>query len=140
MRGVTNTHIHSGLVCASTTAPRTIEIVRALACIAILLSAGAAYGDGSAARSVKEGEDLAKQGRLTEAIARFKDADKIEKRAKHACLIALAYIRRELWSQAEIFLTTCHQRATPTDPVPEWVPLAVDQLKERLASAKVAAV
>src|SRR5688572_10205627 len=99
-----------------------------------------AVADGAASK-VARGEELAKQGRLTEAIDSFKAADKIEKRAKHACLIALAYIRRELWPQAEIFLTMCHERAKGTsDPVPDWVPLAEQTLKERLAKAKVAAV
>jgi hypothetical protein len=114
--------------------------VRALACIAITCFASSpAIADGAKAK-VARGEDLAKQGRLTEAIESFKAADKLEKRAKHACLIALAYIRRELWPQAEIFLTTCHERANASDPVPDWVPLAEQQLKERLAKAKVAAV
>lgn len=98
-----------------------------------------AYADGAADR-VAKGEDLAKQGKWTEAIENFKAADKIEKRAKHACLIALAYIRRELWPQAEVFLTVCQQRANATDPVPDWVPLAEQQLKERLTKAKVATV
>jgi hypothetical protein len=74
------------------------------------------------------------------AIDSFKAADKLEKRAKHACLIALAYIRRELWPQAEIFLTMCHERANASDPVPDWVPLAEQTLRERLVKAKVAAV
>jgi hypothetical protein len=99
-----------------------------------------AHADGRAAAKVIAGEELAKQGRLTEAIESFKAADKLEKRAKHACLIALAYIRRELWPQAEIFLTMCHERANAGDPVPDWVPLAEQQLKERLTKAKVAAV
>lgn len=86
------------------------------------------------------GEQLAKDGRLTEAIAAFKRADQAEPRASHACLIALAYIRRELWPQAEIFLTMCHERATPDDPLPDWVSLAEQQLRDRLATAQVAAV
>jgi hypothetical protein len=114
--------------------------VRVLACIIVaLIATGSARADTAAAR-VKTGEDLAKRGRLTEAIESFKAADKLEKRAKHACLIALAYIRRELWPQAEIFLTVCHERATKSDPVPDWVALAEKQLAERLATAKVASV
>jgi hypothetical protein len=106
----------------------------------ICLTSSAAFADGQATAKVAAGEDLAKQGRLTEAIEQFKAADKLEKRAKHACLIALAYIRRELWPQAEIFLTMCHERANASDPVPDWVPLAEQQMKERLTKAKVAAV
>ena len=94
----------------------------------------------TAAERVAAGEQLAKEGRLTEAIESFKAADKLEQRAKHACLIALAYIRRELWPQAEIFMTRCHQRATAGDPVPDWAALAEKQMNERLSSAKVSAV
>ena len=114
--------------------------MRVLGSLAVVcLLAGSARADGAAER-VATGEDLAKQGRLTEAIESFKAADKLEKRAKHACLIALAYIRRELWPQAEVFLTLCHERANAGDPVPDWVPLAEQQLKERLAKVKVAPV
>jgi len=86
------------------------------------------------------GEQLAKDGRFTEAIDAFKAAERIEPRARHACLIALAYTRRELWPQAEIFLEQCEKRATPSDPAPEWVPVAKQQLAERLATVNVAAV
>jgi hypothetical protein len=87
-----------------------------------------------------QGEDLAKQGRFTEAIDSFKAADKLQPSAAHACLIALAYTRRELWPQAEIWLAQCQVRATAQDPLPEWAPAEQDQIKERLASANVAAV
>lgn len=86
------------------------------------------------------GEQLAKDGRYTEAIDAFKAAQRIEPRARHACLIALAYIRRELWPQAEIFLEQCETKATPADPVPEWVPTAKQQLAERLSTVNVAPV
>ncbi len=105
----------------------------------VLFCATAAYADG-VGEHVAKGEDLAKQGKWTEAIENFKAADKLEPRAKHACLIALAYIRRELWPQAEVFLSVCQQRASTADPVPDWVPLARQQLDERLATAKVATV
>jgi hypothetical protein len=86
------------------------------------------------------GEQLAKDGRYTEAIDAFKAAQRIEPRARHACLIALAYIRRELWPQAEIFLEECETKATQADPVPEWVPTAKQQLAERLSTVNVAPV
>jgi hypothetical protein len=86
------------------------------------------------------GEQLAKDGRFTEAIDAFKAAERVEPRARHACLIALAYTRRELWPQAEIWLEQCESRATPSDPLPEWVPMAKQQLAERLAAVNVAAV
>jgi hypothetical protein len=87
-----------------------------------------------------KGEVLAKEGRFGEAIEQWKAADRIEPRASHACLIALAYTRRELWPQAELFLALCHGRATATDPMPSWVPEAEQQLKDRLQSANVTPV
>ncbi len=86
------------------------------------------------------GEQLAKDGRFTEAIDAFKAAERIEPRARNACLIALAYTRRELWPQAEIWLEQCESRATPTDPAPAWVPVAKKQLAERLGTVNVAPV
>lgn len=86
------------------------------------------------------GEELAKAGRLTEAIDTFKQADRIRPRASHACLIALAYFRRELWPQAEVYLDACRVRSGANDPLPEWFALAHQQLVERLATADVAAV
>lgn len=86
------------------------------------------------------GEQLAKDGRYTEAVDAFKAAERIEPRARHSCLIALAYTRRELWPQAEIFLDQCEARATPADPLPEWVPMAKQQLAQRLATVNVAPI
>lgn len=94
----------------------------------------------TAAELEAKGEAFAKDGRYSDAIEAFKAADRIAPRASHVCLIALAYTRRELWPQAEIFLDQCHQRATAADPLPAWVPLADQQLHDRLASANVAAV
>jgi hypothetical protein len=99
-----------------------------------------ASADTSAEDYRTRGEQLAKDGRFTEAIDAFKAAERVEPRARHACLIALAYTRRELWPQAEIWLDQCESRATPSDPLPEWVPTAKAQLAERLASVNVAAV
>lgn len=87
-----------------------------------------------------KGEQLAKDGRYGEAIDAFKQADRLEPKASHACLIALAYMRRESWPQAELFLSICHQRAGKADPLPDWVPLADQQIKERLQAANVAEV
>ncbi|MGE5183660.1 MAG: PEGA domain-containing protein [Acidobacteriota bacterium] len=87
-----------------------------------------------------KGEELAKQGHFTEAIDAFKAADKVEPTATHACLIALAYTRRELWPQAEIWLAQCQVRASAKDPLPEWAPAEQDQINERLAAANVAPV
>lgn len=106
----------------------------------MLTSAAVAYADPSAADLQAQGEQLAKDGRYSEAIDAFKNADRLQPTASHACLIALAYTRRELWSQAEIFLARCHERATPSDPLPDWVPVAEQQIAERLATANAAPV
>ncbi len=117
------------------------QVVRILAFAVAgqLAAAGLAAADSRTDLQAK-GEQLAKDGRYGEAIDQFKAADRIEPRASHACLIALAYTRKEQWPQAELFLSLCHKRATPTDPLPDWVPEAERQLKERLASAKVTEV
>ncbi|MDB4952545.1 MAG: hypothetical protein JWO36_114 [Myxococcales bacterium] len=98
-----------------------------------------ARADGAADRQA-QGEQLARDGRYTEAIDAFKAAERLEPRASHSCLIALAYIRRELWPQAEVFLSDCRKRANATDPLPDWVPLAEQQIAERLQNANVAAI
>ena len=55
-------------------------------------------------------------------------------------MIALAYTRRNLWPEAEIFRTKCHERATPTDPLPDWMPEADKQIDNAIATANVAEV
>ena len=107
--------------------------------IAGVLGVSAARADTVGDLEAK-GEQLAKDGRFTDAIETFKQADRFVPRASHACLIALAYTRREAWSQAELFFALCHQRTREGDPLPDWLPLAEKQLAERLASANVGVV
>src|SRR5207302_641157 len=87
-----------------------------------------------------EGEKAAKEGNYAGAIEKFKAADRVEPRASHACLIALAYTRRNLWPQAEIFRTKCHERATAGDPLPDWIGTADKQIDDAITSANVAEV
>lgn len=87
-----------------------------------------------------KGEEQAKGGRFADAVESFKAADRIERRASHACLIALAYTRRELWSQAQLWLSKCQDRASASDPMPDWSPLVEKQIAERLETSNVAAV
>ncbi|MDX2088207.1 MAG: hypothetical protein SFX73_10160 [Kofleriaceae bacterium] len=109
--------------------------------VAALIALAPVNADAESAEEMRaRGEQLAKSGRFSEAIDAFKAAERLEPRARHACLIALAYTRREAWSQAEIFLEQCEARATPADPLPEWVPTAKQQLAERLASVNVAPI
>lgn len=99
-----------------------------------------AQADPTASELQAKGEELAKQARFTDAIDAFKAADKLETTATHACLIALAYTRRELWPQAEIWLAMCQVRANAKDPLPDWAPAEKDQIDQRLAAANVAPI
>jgi hypothetical protein len=110
-------------------------VIAGCCCLSTLASA-----EPNAPELQAQGEDLAKQGRFTEAIDAFKSADKIEQTATHACLIALAYTRRELWPQAEIWLSMCQIRANPKDPLPDWASTEQDQIDQRLAAANIAPV
>ena len=94
----------------------------------------------SAAELQAQGEQAAKEGNYAGAIDKFKAADAKQPRASHACLIALAYTRRNLWPQAEIFRTKCHERASATDPLPDWMGVADKQIDDAIASANVAEV
>lgn len=117
------------------------QVVRILAIVVASVLAAAPHAAADQRDDLQSrGEQLAKEGRFGEAIEQFKAADRIEPRASHACLIALAYTRRELWPQAELFLSLCHSRATAADPLPEWVPQADQQLTDRLKSANVTEV
>ena len=117
---------------------QVVKIVTTLVA-ALVVTAGAAQADDRDALQSK-GEQLAKEGRYGDAIDAFKAADKIQPRASHACLIALAYTRRELWPQAELYLAICHERAKAGDPLPDWVSLADQQIRDRLATANVVEV
>ncbi len=70
---------------------------------------------------VNQGQQLAKQGKLREAITKFRAAEAIHPRALHDCLIGLAFARAGQLSASEIAFATCLQRATPDDPLPPWV-------------------
>ena len=113
-------------------------MVRRATSILMLLAATASadVADSLSAR----GEQLAKVGRLSEAIVAFKEADAVSPRARHACLIGLAYLRRRAWSQAELFLSSCRERASATDPMPEWLDLVEQELRTELAAHDLAPV
>jgi PEGA domain len=109
--------------------------------LALILAAAPAHADNTEAEKLAaQGEELAKTGEYTRAIDSFKAADKLDKRARHACMIGLAYLRRELWPQAELFFETCKLRASLNDPLPDWFQDAMTQLGEKLASTTVSAV
>ena len=86
------------------------------------------------------GEQAAREGRYSEAIAAFKASNKLQPRATNYCLIGLAYTRRELWPQAEVMIDRCKTLATASDPLPDWLPALETALAERLASVDVAPI
>src|ERR1043165_4727656 len=87
-----------------------------------------------------KGQELAKQSEDTQAIAAFKQADARRPRAAHACMIGLAYMRREAWPQAELFLALCEKRAAPGDQPPDWTDEAEKQPRQKLSAAQIPAV
>ena len=89
---------------------------------------------------VAKGEELAKRNEYSQAIAAFKQADAKRPRAAHACMIGLAYMRREAWPQAELFLALCEKRAVPGDQPPDWVDAAHQTLATKLREAQIPAI
>jgi hypothetical protein len=110
------------------------------ALLALALATSTAHAETDADKLAAQGEELAKTGEYTRAIDAFKAADKLQVRARHACMIGLAYLRRELWPQAELFFDTCKARASMSDPLPDWFQDAMSQLREKLAGTAVSAV
>ena len=109
--------------------------------VAVLLGfARVAVADDDPETLTARGEELARAGEYTRAIAAFKRADTIRPSAQHACLIGLVYTRRELWSQAEIFFDRCKLRASTSDPLPSWFDAAAVQLAQKLGSVDTAEV
>ncbi|MBA3539036.1 MAG: hypothetical protein H0T79_05365 [Deltaproteobacteria bacterium] len=111
--------------------------VLAALCIAFTGSVASAETAETLAR---EGEERARLGQLPEAIALFKQADALDPRASHACLIGLAYLRRERWAQAELYFGQCRERTPTSEALPDWLVLAERQLDDHLRAANFAAV
>ncbi len=114
---------------------RRILVVSACAAVA-----APAHADDDPTALQKRGEQLAKEGQFAEAIDVFKAADAERPSTELACLIGLAYGRRNLYGQAELFFDQCHERAEDGDPVPSWVPKVEQQFRDRLASSKLVRV
>jgi hypothetical protein len=113
--------------------------MRWVAALWVLAMASRAHAD-EVDDLVARGEALAKKGEFTTAIEAFKAADAKRPRAKHSCLIGLAYTRRELWPQAEIFFRACKARASDADPLPKWFDAAQRQLVDKLTAGGAAAI
>jgi len=115
------------------------HVLAAPAILAVLASSAFADPDqADAAR--QQGEQLAKAGRFSEAIAAFKDSNAKKPRATNYCLIGLAYTRIERWPQAEIMIDRCKTNASAADPTPDWLPALEKELAKRLASVGVSEV
>lgn len=100
-----------------------------------------AYAEGNPAELQRRGEQLAKDGQFAEAIDAFKAADAIQVNAEHACLIGLAYSRRNLYGQAELFFGLCHKRAEQQGTaIPSWVAKVEREVRSRLDDAKLAPI
>lgn len=108
-----------------------------VALCAIVCVGRPAFADDPAVLTT-QGEALARTGEFSRAIEMFKRADAIAPSAKLQCEIGLVYTRREAWSQAEIFLDRCKQRASATDPLPDWFAEATAQLAQKLHGVDVA--
>jgi hypothetical protein len=113
--------------------------VRRLALVGAVLAVASVAAAETPAQLQARGEKLAKDGDYLDAIGAFKHADAREPTAERACLIALAYTRRNLYPQAELFLATCHARAA-NGALPSWLPPIEREIKDRLASGTFAAV
>ena len=115
--------------------------MRLLAITVVLAVAPAiALAEPTADELQAQGEQLARDRHYSEAIDAFKAADRQHATATHACLIALAYTRRELWPQAEVWLSRCQERASAADPLPTWAPAQAAEIARRLDAPNVAAV
>lgn len=98
--------------------------VRGLAVtVVLLLTSGSASADpqADARAQVAEGEALAKQGRFSEAIEKFRAAEQTSPSARHDCYIALAYRRLEQWGAGRLHAEKCVERATEADQAPKWI-------------------
>ncbi|CAN5771230.1 hypothetical protein BH11MYX3_BH11MYX3_27480 [soil metagenome] len=100
-----------------------------------------AYGEDDPAALQARGEKLAKDGQFADAIEAFKAADAIRPDADHACLIGLAYSRRNLYGQAELFFDLCHERVEQRgSALPSWLDKVEREVRsriEKLAAIKI---
>jgi hypothetical protein len=88
---------------------------------------------------VTEGQALARQGRIGDALAKFREADQLEPRAVHSCLLGLAYLRGGALGNAEISFATCHRRAG-TETLPPWVAKEEADLAQKLTSSELGTI
>lgn len=109
----------------------------AVTAIAVLVASGHAHAETPAAL-VADGQELARRGQIGDAIAKFREADRLSPDAIHACLIGLAYLRGGALPDAELMFASCHTRAT--GPLPPWVAIEEEALASRLAKAELGTV
>ena len=93
----------------------------------------------SADELVAQGQELAREGRIGDALARFRAADAAEPRAVHSCLIGLAYLRGAALGNAELSFAQCHSRAQ-TEPLPGWVAKEEQELAQQMTASRLGTV
>jgi hypothetical protein len=95
--------------------------------------------ESKAAAMRTKAQGFAAQGRYSEAIDAFKAADMLDPNPIDACSISLAYARRELWPQTELWLDRCHAEGK-AGAAPDWVSELERLLSDRIASLGIAPV
>ncbi len=109
------------------------ELVKIWSLLLAVALVSPAYAEDDPVALQARGEKLAKDGQFADAIEAFKAADAIRPTADHACLIGLAYSRRNLYGQAELFFDLCHERGEQQgSPLPSWVDKVEREVRSRI--------
>ncbi len=112
----------------------------------LLLSAPPAAADSDAASKAEaltvEGIKLGRAGEYRKAIAKFKQADRIQLRGLTSCNIGLAYSRLKRFHQAYWFLLRCKKLwpVYETSPIDSWVLDLIGITEKRLRWGRYAQV
>ena len=102
----------------------------------LLMAAPAAADDPKneeAKELVREGAELARDGKHAQAIEKFQEAEALVPRASHHCNIGLAYSEMGALAKAHFFLVRCQLRAVgERTRLPGWVSSQVRKTRKRL--------
>jgi hypothetical protein len=116
-------------------------MLRLLLVCALVASPGAAGADDDprarADELVRQGNQLAQAGKLTEAIAAFKQAEQLHPRAVPPGNAGLAYGKLGKPALAHLYLRRCRERWTATEAraAPAWIDAELARLDKVLAAA-----
>src|SRR5688572_16013965 len=110
-----------------------------LVCVLVGLPARVAAQDDPRARAdalVRKGNELGQAGKLAEAIAAFKEAEQLHRRAVPLCNIGLAYGKLGKPALAHLYLRRCRERWTATEDkaAPAWIDVELARLDKLLAA------